>query len=147
MAESSFASSVDRARRPSLEGGLASPPDPRALRDGARAARERAVAGKDTSEKELYSRNPRAAARVVAHGRPPRSAPKGPKSAYMFFSIEERPKLVKSKPNLAFGEVGKALGAAWAKMSAGAKKPYEAKAAKDKARYEKEKAAYAKKKK
>jgi len=38
-------------------------------------------------------------------------------SAYMKFCKAERPKIVKDKPSLSFGEVGKELGAAWAKLS------------------------------
>ena len=36
---------------------------------------------------------------------------------YMIFCKAERPKIVKANPNMAFGEVGKALGAAWGKLS------------------------------
>ena len=71
--------------------------------------------------------------------------PKRGKSAFMFFSIETRPKLVKSKPDLAFGEYGKLIGEQWKKLSDAEKKPYSKLAAKDKARYEKEMAAYKKK--
>ena len=36
---------------------------------------------------------------------------------YMIFCKAERPKIVKANPSMAFGEVGKALGAAWGKLS------------------------------
>merc|ERR1712093_865102 len=36
---------------------------------------------------------------------------------YMIFCKAERPKIVKANPNMPFGEVGKALGAAWGKLS------------------------------
>ena len=67
----------------------------------------------------------------------------GPKrgiSAYMAFSTEMRPSIKADNPSASFGELGKLMGAAWAKMDAGAKKKYEDIAAKDKARYEAEKA-------
>ena len=36
---------------------------------------------------------------------------------YMIFCKAERPKIVKANPSMASGEVGKALGAAWGKLS------------------------------
>ena len=36
---------------------------------------------------------------------------------YMIFCKAERPKIVKANPSMAFGEMGKALGAAWGKLS------------------------------
>lgn len=45
---------------------------------------------------------------------------KGGKKApgpYMVFCKEMRPKIVKENPSYTFGEVGKALGAAWGKLS------------------------------
>ena len=36
---------------------------------------------------------------------------------YMVFCKEMRPKIIKENPKLSFGEVGKALGAAWGKLS------------------------------
>ena len=43
---------------------------------------------------------------------------------YMLFCKETRPKIVKENPDMAFGEVGKALGAAWGKLSAKDKAAY-----------------------
>jgi len=43
---------------------------------------------------------------------------------YMIFCKAERPKIVKANPNMAFGEVGKALGAAWGKLSDAQKAKY-----------------------
>ena len=43
---------------------------------------------------------------------------------YMIFCKAERPKIVKANPNMPFGEVGKALGAAWAKLSDAEKAKY-----------------------
>ena len=48
----------------------------------------------------------------------------GGRSAYILFSMERREALLKKNPNLKFGEVGKALGAEWAKMSDSQKKKY-----------------------
>ena len=70
------------------------------------------------------------------------NAPKRGKSAFMFFSIAERPKLVKEKPGLPFGEYGKLLGASWREMSDEDKAPYQEQAVEDKERYQREKAAY-----
>ena len=43
---------------------------------------------------------------------------------YMVFCKEQRPKIIKADPNLSFGEVGKALGAAWGKLSDAQKAKY-----------------------
>ena len=53
--------------------------------------------------------------------------PKGEKkklSGYMAFAKDRRPSLLKEKPGLSFGEVGKALGAEWRAMSDKAKEKY-----------------------
>ena len=57
-------------------------------------------------------------------------------SAFMFFANANRDKIKKAHPGCSFGEVGKHLGAAWAKASAADKSKAEGEAAKDKARYE-----------
>ena len=43
---------------------------------------------------------------------------------YMVFCKEMRPKIVKENPAFTFGEVGKALGAAWGKLSDAQKAKY-----------------------
>ena len=43
---------------------------------------------------------------------------------YMIFCKSERPKIVKANPAYTFGEVGKALGAAWGKLSDAQKAKY-----------------------
>jgi hypothetical protein len=56
-----------------------------------------------------------------------KSAAKGGKKApgpYMVFCKEMRPKIVKANPAFTFGEVGKALGAAWGKLSQAEKDKY-----------------------
>ena len=73
------------------------------------------------------------------------NAPKRGLSAFMFFSGDNREKIKKENEGCSFGEVGKYLGEAWAKVDAKTKAKYEAMAAADKTRYEKEKAKYDKK--
>ena len=97
-----------------------------------RAPKAKAKAGKET----------KAAAKGKGKGGKAAKAD-GPKrgiSAYMAFATEMRPSIKADNPSASFGELGKLMGAAWAKMDAGAKKKYEDIAAKDKARYEAEKA-------
>ncbi len=70
---------------------------------------------------------------------------KGPKralSSYMFFSTENRDRIMKAngfEPKQ-IGEIAKKIGEQWKSLSAKDKAPYEAKAKKDKERYENEKA-------
>ena len=56
----------------------------------------------------------------------------------MFFNMETRPKVVEENPGIAFGEVGKKLGAMWKNLTEDEKQPYQEKAAADKKRYERE---------
>ena len=72
------------------------------------------------------------------------NAPKRNLSAYFFFMNDQRPKVVKSNPDLKVTEVGKKLGELWRAMSDSEKAPYVKKADADKIRYEKAKAAYKK---
>ena len=44
-------------------------------------------------------------------------APKKPLSAFLEFSIEERPKVVAEMGQISFGEVGKELGSRWRNLS------------------------------
>ena len=44
----------------------------------------------------------------------------------MVFCKEMRPKILKDNPGMAFGEVGKALGAAWKELSDADKAKYKA---------------------
>jgi hypothetical protein len=50
----------------------------------------------------------------------PKKAP-GP---YMVFCKEQRPKIMEETPGLSFGEIGKALGSAWGKLSEEEKASY-----------------------
>ncbi|KAI8059532.1 high mobility group box domain-containing protein [Gongronella butleri] len=63
---------------------------------------------------------------------------KRPMSAYMFFSKENRQKVIEANPDVSFGQVGKLLGQQWRELSDAGKKVYNEKAAKDKKRYEEE---------
>merc|ERR1712057_138238 len=65
------------------------------------------------------------------------NAPKRNLSAYFFFMNDQRPKVVKSNPDLKVTEVGKKLGELWRAMSDSEKAPYVKKADADKIRYEK----------
>mmetsp|Transcript_41362 Transcript_41362/g.109151 ORF Transcript_41362/g.109151 Transcript_41362/m.109151 type:complete len:80 (+) Transcript_41362:1-240(+) len=66
------------------------------------------AAKKPAAAKKTIAKKPAAAAKPAAKKEP---------SAYMKFCKATRPKIVKEKPSLSFGEVGKELGAAWAKLS------------------------------
>merc|ERR1711950_96725 len=74
------------------------------------------------------------------------AGPKRALSAFFLFAGDERPKVVAASPSASIGEIGKELGARWAKASAAVKAGYQAKSDKDKARYAAEKAKFAAKK-
>jgi len=65
-------------------------------------------------------------------------APKKPKSAYLFFSLEERERLKKEQPSLNFGDVGKLIGERWKQITPQAKAKYQKMADDAKAKYEAE---------
>jgi len=56
----------------------------------------------------------------------------------MFFNMATRPKVVEENPGIAFGEVGKKLGAMWKALSEEDKQPFAKQASEDKKRYERE---------
>lgn len=74
------------------------------------------------------------------------SGPKRALSAFFLFAGDERKKVVAANPSASIGEIGKELGARWAKASAAVKAAYQAKSDKDKARYAAEKAKFVAKK-
>jgi len=74
------------------------------------------------------------------------AGPKRALSAFFIFAADERPKVVAANPSASIGEIGKELGARWAKASASVKAAYQAKSDKDKARYAAEKAKFVAKK-
>ena len=73
--------------------------------------------------------------------------PKRALAAYMFFSKEQRPKLVAKHPDYKFTQIGSEMGRLWREMNEAGKKKYNDMAAKDKARYAKEMEAWHKKNK
>merc|ERR1711894_91768 len=74
------------------------------------------------------------------------AGPKRALSAFFLFAADERAKVVAANPSASIGEIGKELGARWARASGSAKAAYQAKSDKDKARYAAEKAKFAAKK-
>ena len=105
-------------------------------------AKKAAPAKKSPAKKAAAKKSP--AKKTAAKPKKDPNAPKRGLSAFMFFSQEQRPAVLKANPNIAFGEVGKKLGEAWAKCKD--KSKYEAKAAADKKRYDAAMAKYSKKK-
>merc|ERR1712150_330447 len=57
-----------------------------------------------------------------------KDAPKRAMSAFFLFAQDERPKVKAANPSASIGDIGKELGARWAKCPAGAKAGYEKKA-------------------
>jgi len=68
--------------------------------------------------------------------------PKRPLSSYMLFVQKERPVIVEKNPDLKFTDIGKLLGAQWAKLTEEEKKKYVDMATDDKARYNQELVVY-----
>jgi len=71
-----------------------------------------------------------------------KNAPKRGRSAYIYFCEAERSEVKASNPNFGFGDIAKELADKWKQLSEDEKKPFGAKADRDKKRYEREKAAY-----
>eukprot|EP00850_Spirogloea_muscicola_P005224 SM000023S07680 [mRNA] locus=s23:884070:884862:- [translate_table: standard] len=82
------------------------------------------------------------AARALATRSPAKSlarrGPKRPMSAYLYFSIEKRTAMKEEQPSLSFGELSKALGERWLKLSPEEKQPYKIRAEEDRRRYDEE---------
>ena len=72
----------------------------------------------------------------------PNRAQEGAKTAYLFFSLSERPKVKAAEPDLSFGETAKRVGETWKGLSDAAKAPYVAKAEADARRHAREMASY-----
>ncbi|GJP30998.1 hypothetical protein CLOM_g7580 [Closterium sp. NIES-68] len=98
----------------------------------AKAGGEKAAAG--GAEKPKATRKPKD------------DSPKRPMSPYILFATQERPKVVRDKPDLGFADVGRAIGERWRSLSAGDKVKFEELAQKDKLRYAAELEAYNKSK-
>merc|ERR1712212_1287441 len=71
-----------------------------------------------------------------------KNAPKRAMSAFFLFAQDERPKVKAANPSASIGDIGKELGARWAKCPAGAKAGYEKKAAALKVKQQAEMAKY-----
>ena len=67
-----------------------------------------------------------------------KNAPKKPLSGYVFFSIEERPNILKEDPNIGFGDISKKLSEKWKSLSENEKIPYINKSNDDKERFKTE---------
>mmetsp|Transcript_20431 Transcript_20431/g.30219 ORF Transcript_20431/g.30219 Transcript_20431/m.30219 type:complete len:644 (+) Transcript_20431:30-1961(+) len=74
------------------------------------------------------------------------NAPKGALSAFLYYSIQNRSKVLQEFPSLKLTEVSKVIGERWRALTSEDKKKYEELAAEDKTRYTNEMAAYNKSK-
>jgi hypothetical protein len=94
-------------------------------------------------EKRMYTPDPKYIQEEVP-GKPKKdpNAPKRAMSGFMFFSNHMRPKLQKKKPNIAFLDLGRQIGALWRGMNDTKRKPYMKLAEEDSRRYREEKARY-----
>ena len=101
-----------------------------------------AAAAKVTEKEEEAAAADKAAEKKAAKKRKDPNAPRGAKSAYIFYSTEKRPEMQAAHPEMKMTELSKPLGAAWKEMSEEDKAPYEAQAAEDKVRVTAEKEAY-----
>merc|ERR1719378_1523728 len=70
------------------------------------------------------------------------NAPKGARSAYLYFSNEVREKLKSENPEISITECAKEAGKLWKELTPSRRAKFENMAANDKIRYEKETAAY-----
>merc|ERR1711998_465511 len=94
--------------------------------DGANDNTRKGVAPKSKGIKKKKAPEKKAPAKKTAKKTTKKDAPKEKKAPgpYMVFCKEQRPKIIKADPKLTFGEVGKALGAAWKKLSDAEKAKY-----------------------
>mmetsp|Transcript_3832 Transcript_3832/g.5974 ORF Transcript_3832/g.5974 Transcript_3832/m.5974 type:complete len:372 (+) Transcript_3832:159-1274(+) len=70
------------------------------------------------------------------------NAPKRARGSYVFFTLDERPKIVKATPEMKFTEMGHVMGERWRALTPEQKKKYEDQANDDKKRFNEEMAAY-----
>merc|ERR1712018_665997 len=105
---------------------------------GAKAGYEKKAAALEVKQQAEMAKYKAAKAKAAG--------PKRALSAFFIFAADERPKVVNANPSASIGEIGKELGARWAKASASVKATYQAKSDKDKARYAAEKAKFVAKK-
>jgi len=96
---------------------------------------------KAPAEKPKKEKKGSGAAKKGRKGKKKSTGPKRAKSAFIYFTNDNRDDVKRNNPDLAFGDVARTLGKMWGALAAAQKKKYEDMAAKDKKRYEKEKAA------
>ena len=82
------------------------------IKKKAKAAKPKKTAAKPSKAKASKGKKPAAAKEKKAPG------------PYMVFCKEKRSVILKQNPGMSFGEVGKALGAAWGKLSDAEKAKY-----------------------
>jgi len=70
------------------------------------------------------------------------NAPKRARGSYVFFTLDERPKIVKETPVMKFTQMGHVMGERWRALTPEGKKKYEDLANDDKKRFNEEMAAY-----
>jgi hypothetical protein len=56
--------------------------------------------------------------------------------AYLLFAAERRPTIKAERPDLGFGDLARAIGEEWKKMSDAEKAPFNQRAAEEKAKYQ-----------
>ena len=103
---------------------------------------KQAAADKARYEKEMAGYVPPPATEADKKKKKDPSAPKRPRSAYLYYCEAERAAVLKKHPDYKITDVSKELGPAWQKLSAKAKAKYEKLAAQDKQRYDAEMASY-----
>ena len=81
---------------------------------------------------------------VSKHGKRKKDpkAPKRARGSYVFFTLDERPKIIKEYPEMKFTDIGHAMGERWRALPDEAKAEYEHKANEDKRRFNDEMAQY-----
>lgn len=67
-----------------------------------------------------------------------RTGPKKPLTAFIYFHMKNRPKVLEENPGMKFGEIAKTLGAKWKAMSDAEKLPYKNSAEEDLLRFKQE---------
>merc|ERR1712064_183501 len=102
-----------------------------------KATPKKAVAKKGA--KKTPAKKPKAKKPAAKKDKKP---PKRAMSAFFLFAQDERPKVKAANPSASIGDIGKELGARWAKCPAAAKAGYEKKAAALKVKQQAEMAKY-----
>merc|ERR1711997_216773 len=102
----------------------------------AKKATPKKAAKKTPAKKKPAAKKAKKPVKKAVKPKPKKAKAAGPKralSAFFLFAGDERPKVVAASPSASIGEIGKELGARWAKASAAVKAGYQAKSDKDKA--------------